>query len=91
MSQVASTEKSTRDEKYRLEYEEGIFRKEYLVDLEQGEDGWIVAKCPELGVVTQGKTRKEIERNVIEAIELALEDSSNNNAFTFRIIDKSSV
>ncbi len=34
----------------------------------------IVALCPELGVVSQGKTKKEALANLREAVELYLED-----------------
>lgn len=34
----------------------------------------LVALCPELGVVSQGKTKKEALTNLKEAIELFLED-----------------
>lgn len=39
------------------------------------EDGeWIAAYCKELGVVTQGRTRDDVEANIIEAVEHALDD-----------------
>ncbi|MBI5227026.1 type II toxin-antitoxin system HicB family antitoxin [Candidatus Micrarchaeota archaeon] len=42
--------------------------------LEKDEDGWWVATVPSLpGVVSQGKTKPEAEKNVKEAIELHLE------------------
>ncbi len=42
--------------------------------LEKDEDGWFVATVPSLpGVVSQGKTKEEAEKNVREAIELHLE------------------
>lgn len=44
------------------------------VVLRDGEDGWIVAECPELpGCVSQGRTRDEAMANVREAIDLCLE------------------
>jgi predicted RNase H-like HicB family nuclease len=47
----------------------------YGVVLEEGQDGWIVARVPSLpGVVTQGRTREEALANAREAIELTLED-----------------
>ena len=36
--------------------------------------GWFVAYCPELGVVSQGKTKKSALANLKEAVELYLED-----------------
>jgi predicted RNase H-like HicB family nuclease len=40
----------------------------------QKEGKWYVAQCVELGVVSQGKTRVEAQRNLKEAVELYLED-----------------
>ena len=39
------------------------------------EGTWYVARAMELGVVSQGKTRKKAEANLQEAVELFLEDS----------------
>lgn len=38
------------------------------------EGKWYVAKCAELGVASQGRTEKEAEDNLKEAVELYLED-----------------
>ena len=37
------------------------------------EDKWYVAHCIELGVVSQGKTIEEAQRNLKEAVDLYLE------------------
>jgi len=37
------------------------------------EDKWYIAHCIELGVVSQGKTIEEAQRNLKEAVELYLE------------------
>jgi len=37
------------------------------------EEGWYVAHCIELGVVSQGKTIEEARANLREAVELYLE------------------
>ena len=87
MSQFTSTEAGTRTQSRLEKYEQDI-RKEYLLEIEQDEEGWIVAKCLELNVVTQGKTLEEIQRNAIEAIELALD---SDNQFTLRIVEKTRV
>lgn len=39
------------------------------------EGKWYVAKCLELGVVSQGKTIEEATENLKEAVELYLEDN----------------
>jgi predicted RNase H-like HicB family nuclease len=44
--------------------------------IEPGVDGFFVATCPELDVVSQGKTRKEAEDMVREAVELFLESAT---------------
>lgn len=38
------------------------------------EGKWYVARCVELGVVSQGKTIEEVQKNLKEAVELYLED-----------------
>ena len=42
----------------------------------QKEEGWYVSTCPELGVASQGKTRKEAYAMLAEAVELWLEAAS---------------
>jgi len=44
--------------------------------IEPGEDGWFVATCPELDVVSQGRTLKEAEAMIREAVDLFLETAS---------------
>ncbi|WFN36984.1 type II toxin-antitoxin system HicB family antitoxin [Methanomicrobium antiquum] len=38
------------------------------------EDGCFVSKCPEVGTVSQGRTREEALKNLKEATELYLEE-----------------
>lgn len=38
------------------------------------EGRWYVARCVELGVVSQGKTIEDAQKNLKEAVELYLED-----------------
>ncbi len=38
---------------------------------EPGEDGWIMATCPELGVVSQGETMDHAEAMIKEGVECA--------------------
>ncbi len=46
----------------------------YQIIIEPGEDGWFVVTVPALpGCITQGRTDKEAEENVKEAIEAYLE------------------
>jgi predicted RNase H-like HicB family nuclease len=52
--------------------------------LRDGEDGWIVAECPQLpGCVSQGKTREEALANIREAIELVIEVRSERGESIF--------
>ena len=39
------------------------------------EGKWHVARCVELGVVSQGRTIEEAQKNLKEAVELYLEDN----------------
>jgi predicted RNase H-like HicB family nuclease len=41
--------------------------------IEPGDDGWYVASCPELGIVSQGETPEQAEMMIKEAVELWLE------------------
>lgn len=43
------------------------------------EEKWYVARCLELGVVSQGKTIDEAQVNLKEAVELYLEDSDSHD------------
>lgn len=48
--------------------------KQYLITFRDGEDGWLVAECPELpGCVSQGKTLNETLGSIREAVEVYLE------------------
>lgn len=40
------------------------------------EDDWFVASCPEVDVVSQGKTIEDARANLLEAVELFFEDAS---------------
>ena len=42
----------------------------------QKEQAWCVSTCPELGVASQGKTRKEAYAMLAEAVELWLDAAS---------------
>ncbi len=45
----------------------------FLVTLEDGDDGWLVAECPALtGCVSQGRTVHRAPSNIREAIKLSL-------------------
>lgn len=45
----------------------------FKVVFRRGEDGYIIAECPQLpGCMSQGKTREEAGRNIADAIESVL-------------------
>jgi len=47
---------------------------------EPGEDGWLIATIPEVsGVFSQGRTREEARRNVIDALRLMLSPEPTND------------
>nr|MDO8133852.1 type II toxin-antitoxin system HicB family antitoxin [Candidatus Njordarchaeum guaymaensis] len=47
----------------------------FTVDIEKGEDGWLIAQCREIPeAMTQGKTIEEVQKNITEVIELILEE-----------------
>jgi len=48
------------------------------------EGKWYVARCLELGVVSQGKTIEEAQKNLKEAVELYLEDQPRNKKYLLR-------
>ncbi len=50
-------------------------RKSTIVINKEGK--WYVARSLELGVVSQGKSIEEAEKNIKEAVELYLEDQPN--------------
>lgn len=46
----------------------------FLITIYQDEDGMFIAECPSIpGCVSQGKTEKEAERNIQNAIKECLE------------------
>ena len=48
------------------------------------EGKWYVARCLELGVVSQGKTIEEAQKNLKEAVELYLEDQPKNKKYLLK-------
>lgn len=45
------------------------------------EGKWFVVRCVELGVVSQGKTIKEAQKNIKEAVELYLEGNPESKKY----------
>ncbi len=45
------------------------------------EGKWYVARCLELGVVSQGKTIEEAQKNLKEAVELYIEDQPRSKRY----------
>lgn len=48
------------------------------------EDRWHVARCVELGVVSQGKTIEKAQKNLKEAVELYLKDRPKSKKFLLK-------
>jgi predicted RNase H-like HicB family nuclease len=58
----------------------------FRVELKKGEDGWIIAKCLDVsGAISQGKSKDEALRNIVEAISAIQEDISGGEAPEFSI------
>lgn len=47
-----------------------------LSALIEKDGAWFVSHCPEIGISSQGKTRMEAHRMLVEAVELWLESAS---------------
>jgi|GEM_PF-1861459 predicted RNase H-like HicB family nuclease len=63
--------------RYTPEPSKTQLRSSYRVLLEKGQNGWIIAKCLDVrGAISQGKSRDEALRNIVEAISAILEDIS---------------
>ncbi len=52
-------------------------RMKQLTAIIQHEGNWFVALCPELDVVSQGRTVEEARGNLVEAVELFLATASS--------------
>ena len=63
-------------------------RDTHVVTVEDGEDGMLVARCPELGVVTQGRSADDAQRNALEAVGLMREELGRGGEFSMDIRKK---
>ena len=45
------------------------------------EGKWYIARCVELGVVSQGKNIETVEKNIKEAVELFLENTPTSKRY----------
>ena len=45
----------------------------YQYEVTKGEDGWLLAQCPELHAVTQAKNMKDLKNNIIEVHSLMID------------------
>ena len=58
-----------------------VQQRQYTVVYEEIEDGWVMARVPELpGAVTQGRDQDEAREMIKEAVELLLESYRANAA-----------
>ena len=60
-------------------------KQNITVLVEKGQDGFLVAKNDEIGIVTQSKTMKELESNITDAIETALQVDDKSQEFNITI------
>jgi predicted RNase H-like HicB family nuclease len=62
-------------------------KKTYNVIFKRGEShpDWIVVRCEELHVNTQGKTEQEAQKNMIEAINLVVDELGLEKEFNLNI------
>ncbi len=60
-----------------IEKENGTIELPPLTAVIEKEDDWFVSRCPELGMASQGKTKKEAYAMLAEAVELWLETASD--------------
>ena len=59
----------------------------FRVELRNGEDGWIIARCLDVsGAISQGKSKDEALRNIVEAISIIQEDTSGGGSPEFSIM-----
>lgn len=84
-----STAESTLDKCVRINLQGkttgSVSRDAYVVNIEDGQDGMLVAKCPELRVVTQGNNESDVQRNVMEAIVLMREELGKDKEFSIDV------
>jgi len=59
-------------------YKDGqVVAVQTLTAVVEKDECWFVSRCPELGVASQGKTRKQAYAMLAEAVELWLECASD--------------
>ncbi len=57
-----------------------MVKMKYPIRIIPGDDGWYTVEVPDLpGCVTQGKTIEEAEKNAVEAIELWIKVTKEDN------------
>lgn len=84
MPERAAPDKRTEAD-LRVRVPESTVRDGHTVTIEDGEDGMLVAKCPELGVVTQGRGVEDARRSVVEAIGLMREELGRGGEFSIDV------
>jgi len=57
-------------------------RQPYQITIRKGQDGYIVAKCSELHVVSQGKTEAGAIMDAVEFMESVLEEQGKKKEFS---------
>lgn len=55
-----------------------VYTRPFVIQIQHDEDGWLIAIVPELpGCYTQARTKRELFKRIWEAIDLALQDTSD--------------
>jgi predicted RNase H-like HicB family nuclease len=58
-----------------------VFPMDINITIEVWQKGkWFIAKCPELDFISQGKTREEAKKNLLEVIQIQFEEMSQIGA-----------
>lgn len=60
-------------------------RQPYQITIRKGQDGYIVAKCSELHVVSQGKTEAGAIMDAVEFMESVLEEQGKKKEFSITL------
>ena len=64
---------------------QNIHRTTFELQIRKGTDGYVIAKCQELHVVSQGKTESDAVMDAVEFMESVLEESGKEKSFSLRL------
>ncbi|MBA3749320.1 MAG: type II toxin-antitoxin system HicB family antitoxin [Nitrosopumilus sp.] len=65
-----------------LKYDIPSMQNTYHVNLDKGEDGWIIVTSPEIkSLITQGRDEEDAIKNALEVIDLLIEEKELDKDF----------